>query len=375
MSLSKQKSSGFFSKAFNLPYLNQTRLKWVDYVKGIAIVLVVYRHVLIGIERSGINIPSYMVTANMIFYSFRMPLFFILSGLFINASLQKKTFKELFSIKLETLIYPYFIWVFLQVTTQIIFTDFTNSSRGLIDYTYIFYLPRELDQFWYLPALFNVTLVYAFIKSKLNPPVFFQIVFGLALYFTSPYLRDISIISDWMEFYVFFAVGDAVSHFLLNTSNQQKLKSPLLLVLSFPVFIFIQLYYLSKPESYFTSIATGRTEYIFIALAGCFMMIVFSLFIENFKQIRFLRIIGLHSLYIYVMHVFVFSFIRIILMKFLHIANPFVLLLSGITISIPVCIMIYNLLIKENILWFLFSFRKKQSITTNQKAYEQQSTR
>ncbi len=365
MSSNEHSSSGFVSKAFNLPYLNQTRFKWIDYIKGIAILLVVYRHVVIGIERSGIEVPSYMVYANMIFYSFRMPLFFILSGLFIHASLRKKTFRELVFIRFETLIYPYFIWVFLQISAQIIFTDFTNSSRGLIDYTYIFYLPRELDQFWYLPALFNVTLVYAFIKTRFKPAIYVQLILGLLFYYLSPYVRDFSIISDWMEFYLFFAVGDAIAGFLFNDTNQKKLKKSILLLVSIPVFILIQLYYLSKPESYFTSAFSGRTEFIFIALAGCFVMIILSLYIEDFKRIRFLRIIGFHSLYIYVMHVFVFSFMRIILTKFLHVDNPIVLLVSGIAISIPACIMIYNLLIKDNVLWFLFSFRKKLS-TTNQ---------
>ncbi|HEX3934682.1 MAG TPA: hypothetical protein VHW43_08380, partial [Puia sp.] len=43
---------GFLQKAFNLSILEKKRLAWVDYLKGIAIVLVVYRHVLIGSQRS-----------------------------------------------------------------------------------------------------------------------------------------------------------------------------------------------------------------------------------------------------------------------------------------------------------------------------------
>jgi fucose 4-O-acetylase-like acetyltransferase len=76
-----------YSKAFNLSVLQKSRLQWVDYLKGIAILMVVYRHVLLGIERSNIHIPDSLVNANMVFYSFRMPLFFILSGMFISSSI------------------------------------------------------------------------------------------------------------------------------------------------------------------------------------------------------------------------------------------------------------------------------------------------
>lgn len=67
--------SNFIYKAFNLEILKNSRLPWVDYLKGLAIILVVYRHVFYGIQRSGIVIPDLLVTANMLFHSFRMPLF------------------------------------------------------------------------------------------------------------------------------------------------------------------------------------------------------------------------------------------------------------------------------------------------------------
>jgi peptidoglycan/LPS O-acetylase OafA/YrhL len=44
-------------RAFNTPILQKKRLEWVDYLRGIAIVLVVYRHALLGIERSHVVVP------------------------------------------------------------------------------------------------------------------------------------------------------------------------------------------------------------------------------------------------------------------------------------------------------------------------------
>src|SRR5215213_1949504 len=117
-----------YSKAFNLPVLQKSRLQWVDYLKGIAILMVVYRHVLLGIERSNIHISESLMNANMIFYSFRMPLFFILSGMFISSSIAKRTLKQLVNIKFENLLYPYLIWAFIHVSLQILMGGFTNSD-------------------------------------------------------------------------------------------------------------------------------------------------------------------------------------------------------------------------------------------------------
>ncbi len=350
----------WLSKAFNLTQVNHSRLKWVDYVKGIAILLVVYRHVLIGLERSGLAIPSYMVNANMIFYSFRMPLFFILSGMFISSSLSKRPLNRLLYIKFESLLYPYFIWVFLQITVQILFSSFTNAERGLADYGYIFYQPRNLDQFWYLPALFNVTFFYLLIKTKLRPPASVQLLIGITLYFLSSYIHDFSMLSDWMEFYFFFALGDAVSQFFFKEKTQNFFKNPIVLIIAIPVFLLTQRYYLSNEEIYYLKEFSGKAEFIIISLIGCASMFFLAFRLESWNIFSFLRVIGFHSLFIYVMHVFAAAAIRIILMKVFHIFDPLLLTIAGIAFSITISIAFYNLLIKDNIFWFLFSIRKNK---------------
>lgn len=352
------------SKAFNLPYLQKSRYRWVDYIKGIAILLVVYRHVLIGIERSGISVSEYMKDANLIFYSFRMPLFFILSGIFISSSLAKRSFRQLTGLKFELLIYPYLVWVFLQITFQILLSHYTNSNRSWIDYTYIFYQPRNLDQFWYLPALFNVTIVYAFLKQRLKVSIEYQLALGLILYYVSMWAREISILSDWMDFYIFFAIGDAFSNILFKPQTQAKLKSNTVFIITIPLFLIAQIYFLKQPEAIFYETMGGKTSFIFVSLIGCFFMFILSFRLEDINRFHFLRVIGAHSLYIYVMHVFISSFVRMLFTKVFHITDAATLLVSGIVISILASIIIYNLLIRRGIFWFLLSYRKNGPAVT-----------
>lgn len=354
------KSEKWISRSFNLQQLQKSRLHWVDYLKGIAILLVVYRHVLIGIERSGIIIPSSLITANMIFYSFRMPLFFILSGIFISRSIAKRKTGELIFIKFENLLYPYLIWSFLQISLQIVFSGSTNADRGLVDYTYILYQPRNLDQFWYLPALFNTTVIYLLIKTKLHFKAWMQLSLGLVLYFLSPYFQKVSMISDWMEFYLFFALGDAISVFFFSKKAQDFLKKPVLILLIIPVFIAIQLFYLRNDEYYYINNAIGKIEFLGIALIGCFAMLLLAFRLQEWKILNFLRVLGFHSLQIYVMHVFIAALSRIMLVKLFGITNPVILLICCIGLGVAIPVIFYNLLIRNGIFWFLFSFHKKE---------------
>jgi fucose 4-O-acetylase-like acetyltransferase len=346
------KKQSLISKAFNLPALEKSRLYWVDYLKGIAIILVAYRHVLLGIQRSGLTIPDAYINANMIFYSFRMPLFFMLSGIFISRSLAKRSVKQFISTKFETLLYPYLIWVTIQVTLQILMTSFTNSDRTLIDYTYIFYQPRNLDQFWYLPALFNSTVIFVLLKKYVNGKWWLQIALGIGFYFLSPYLQNISMLSDWMEFYIFVAIGDAISEVFFKERVQSIFKNYLTLILATPVFIFAQVYYLNHQ--------TTQLQFLTIAFIGCFTMLSLAFIFQRLKVLPFLRIIGYHSLIIYVMHVMIAALARIFLMHVLHINNSIIILFTCIAIGAILPVIIYNLLIRDNILWFLFTYKRKR---------------
>lgn len=354
----RTKKESFFSKAFNLPALQKSRLYWVDYLKAIAIVLVVYRHSLLGIRASGIEVPETLESANLVFYSFRMPLFFMLSGIFASISLRKRTIGQYIESKFETLLYPYFIWVIIQITLQIILSNFTNSSRSLVDYTYIFYQPRNLDQFWYLPALFNAAIVYNLIKKYITKQPLLLMLIAVVFYFTSHYFQSVSMISDWMEFYIFFAIGDNISEMFFHEKAQRIFKNPLTFLLAIPFFILAQWFYLTH-EMYYQTTALMRAEFLLIALAGCFTMVPLAFLLQRWNILHGLRILGYHSLYIYVIHVMVAAFTRNFVVHVLGIHNVYIILISCISMGCIIPVLIYNLFIHNNFAWFLFTYKKR----------------
>lgn len=73
--------------------MSSGRLNWIDNARGIAIILVVYRHVFEGLKNTAVLsvTGNYQILENLqiTFFSFRMPLFFIITGVFIQRSIEK----------------------------------------------------------------------------------------------------------------------------------------------------------------------------------------------------------------------------------------------------------------------------------------------
>ena len=59
-----------------------TRIDWVDYAKGICIVMVVMMHSVLGVEKAAGD-TGFMHAFVMFAQPFRMPDFFLISGLFL----------------------------------------------------------------------------------------------------------------------------------------------------------------------------------------------------------------------------------------------------------------------------------------------------
>lgn len=98
------------------------RLDWVDALKGISILLVVYYHVV----RSSYSIPfelgiydrtlfdslNYFIVFKLV--PLRMPLFFLISGFLTSKAIINKTWGETFHSKIGIYIYIFLLWAIIQ---------------------------------------------------------------------------------------------------------------------------------------------------------------------------------------------------------------------------------------------------------------------
>jgi fucose 4-O-acetylase-like acetyltransferase len=348
--------------------MKASRLRWIDYARGIAIILVCYRHVFEGSKEAGVPVGDYnfLEYANIFLYSFRMPLFFIISGLFITRSLQKKGLKLYVEGRARAILYPYFVWGMLQLTLQMIFTKYTNGHPTASSYLNLLYQPRECAQFWYLYALFNVSVLYAFTKYFLKLPPVYNIVVGIIFFYLSSLIYQQNIRTglafDILHYYIFFAVGDFLGSYLLDEKNKKYLESGKLLLLILIPFGVGQVYFLLENLSH----TTGKYMHVefyqpfvflLIALVGCVFVINLSFYLQKKNYLKWLTVLGRNSLYIYVSHVIVFSFVRIILNKFFGIQNVAIILLSGIMSGLFIPLLLYRLAVRLNLRW-IFTLEK-----------------
>lgn len=359
-------------KLFNTDIVNNSRLPWVDYARGIAIMLVLYRHIYEGISRAGLSEQkfAYLEHANIIFYSFRMPLFFILSGVFIGKSLKKRSVQTLIGTKFHTLFWPYLVWSLIQVTLQLLLANYVNADRTVNDYWYIFVFPRRIDQFWYLYALFNVSVLYIITREKLRFKIWHQLAIGLVAFLFSSWLSvkniDLGFGYDLLHYYIFFAIGDLLSDKILDKEMYAKYGSWKTFAILLPVFVVGQYYFLEKNlemQNYEYVEAYQPLLFAVIAVSGCAFMANIAFILQKYNTLKVLRIIGFHSLYIYVSHVLVASATRVMLVKAGITYVPLMLFIC-LVLALVIPIIVYNIAMQTGA-WWLYSLERPKPAKTS----------
>ena len=360
--------------------MKPARLNWIDYARGIAIILVAYRHVFEGAKQSGINIDEYKMLeyANIFFYSFRMPLFFIVSGIFISLSVEKSGIKKYIGTRARTILYPYFLWGALQLLLQMVFAKYANGQPDPSSFLHMFYLPRELAQFWYLYALFSVSMLYLLTKFVLKIPVWVNLVLGIGMFYLSALLyRGVlpenivvdalhhSFLFDVLHYYLFFVIGDMAGKFLLSKEFREIATEGKYLFVLLVLFIAVQSYFLvanlnNEAAKYMYVEFYQPFVFIGISMTGCTFMIFLTCWMDKKKIMPWLTVLGKYSLYIYVAHVIVFAAVRTIMTHFLHINDAVIIIFTGMLFGITVPVFLYRLAERFNMRW-IFTLEKQKT--------------
>lgn len=354
------------------------RLNWIDYARGIAIILVAYRHVYEGAKQSGINVDQYKMLeyANIFFYSFRMPLFFIVSGIFISLSVQKSGIQKYISTRAKTILYPYFLWGGLQLLLQMVFAQYSNGQPKPSDFLHMFYLPRELAQFWYLYALFNVSMLYLFTKFVLKIPPVANLILGIVMFYLSAVVYQENIptgfVFDILHYYLFFAIGDVAGKFLLSQQFRNIASSGKYLAALFIPFLAVQTYFLlqnlnQQAAKYMYVEFYEPFMFIFISLVGCLFMVFLTCYMDKKGVMKWLIVLGRYSLYIYVAHVIVFAGVRTIMTRMLGIDDALVIIFTGMLAGITIPVLMYKLADRFNMRW-IFTLQKKKERSSGNNA-------
>jgi len=350
--------------------LKEKRWLWIDYDKGISIILVGYGHCYAILQQHGLALDNYPFFnyIGVFLYGFRMPLFFIVSGLLIGKSLTKKGLSAYIGDRTNNILYPLCIWGFIQITLQLITARFTHNDVEPLNYLNLIINPRRTGHFWYLNALFCIGVIYALLKTKLKLRPVWQVILGLVFYCISSYLHVYNIgagfLTDIFEYYFFFALGDLISNMMLDEKNIRRFSSwkiffPLLALFLTIQYIFTQINL--KPTLDGINYVENKLPFFYLleALVGCTISVNFSFLLQKYRALTFLRIVGFHSLFVYCMQIITMTIVRTICMSILHINYVPALILIVWPSGIILPIFFYNFCLKYN-LWWLYTFKKPE---------------
>lgn len=268
--------------------MSKNRIEWVDYAKGISIILVVLFHA------SSRNLDSIFFhpvidDINEYFRLFRMPLFFFLSGIFISKSL-RVSLKDFIKSKVMYLLYLYILWAFIKYILL-------DLSRYLIS-SDAEYLTRILTIFTSPPATlwFIYALAIFFVISRIvrNFPwiAFVLSLIPYALSIQSGEHFDLTFLDNLARYYPMFLLGHLSLEVLRKISSKVKVYHLALVVLSF---------YLSG-QVLGSSLDSNFVVILFMNIFSILSGIIVSVLLTRTNHFEWLSYVGKNTLPIYVMH-------------------------------------------------------------------------
>ncbi|GAA3748747.1 acyltransferase family protein [Terriglobus aquaticus] len=140
------------------------RSELIDAARGLAIILVVIGHTSQGMTSRGLWQGSSLdVRIYEWMYSFHMPAFFFLAGLFATGSLRKRGLPRFLRDRVSTLLWPYFLFELLNLVIFRVGAHVTHKLQPA--WTAVAWTFFTAAGAWFLPTLFFALAVFAIVIS------------------------------------------------------------------------------------------------------------------------------------------------------------------------------------------------------------------
>ena len=340
----------------------QNKNPTIDIARGIAIILVVYGHV---IEHSMApwSEDFFQNPIFKIIYTFHMPLFVFISGYLMADSLNRHSIKEVLKSRCKSLFIPFVSLAVLGSIVMYFLNILFGNNTGRVDF-----LGQLADQLllkpsvWFLFTLFALSCLLLFSKTleKRAGVIIFAPIYLVLM--VIPH-NDYGALYYIKWFYLFYVAG-----YFLNKANitipNASLKT-IIFIVSLILFGWLiydwntnDYIYINKMNLLSGHCVAGILRIMYRCVMG-FLGISIIFYISNFlsksKLSFFLGLIGIYSLDIYIVQMFIVEGIypRLIYKAGIHqdFNNPYILyIITPIVtmIFVGICILISKLLIRKS---------------------------
>ncbi len=330
-----------------------TRTNWVDYGKGIGIILMVYGHLLSSAYHGGIKVPGhFFALSDSILYGFHMPFFFFLSGIFVESSFRKRGAKNYLLDKFSRIAYPYIIWSILQVSVEVLFSSQTQQGATIFDLLAVVY--RPWGQFWFLYALLLMHITYALFSNfgKYTIPLMFIAAIVLFCY---PLPIDIMAAPGFCTHFIFFAGGVMLAGKIIGA---EKINIPFWGVILLLAALIGSGYFIFENLISPTRLADRSHLFYFLYLSvlGIIACSALAQYLAEKNIAQFLQVLGTYSLQIYLVHMLAGVGIRMALLLVFGIQNWAAHIIIGVTFALVTPILMQKISDRVNFP-YLFELR------------------
>lgn len=309
------------------------RIAWLDASRGLGIILVVTFHAVGGMLQAGLlSREGFLSDAFYVVYTFHMPFFFYISGLLLKDRLQKSP-KLLVSSSVKKLLYPYFLWGYIQVLIIFSLGKLVNSpiSLGWLDLISPLWSPPS--QFWFLYTLFFLQLIAVVSLTLWND----FILFGMAVLFRIAVSIFVSpdVLSSIGLFDIFYAAGVITGPRMKQWAD--NIKSPgLISAVLFALTICLAVANLRSGVWYWSLYTMPA------AILGTLALLTLSV-VPQVGSNPLFGLLGRRALTIFLAHVLCVAGTRIVLVKILHIESVWVVLPLAVLLGLTLPVLFYNL--------------------------------
>jgi uncharacterized membrane protein YcfT len=261
------------------------RVDWVDYAKGICIVMVVMMHSVLGVELAT-GTTGFMHVLVAFAKPFRMPDFFLISGLFLPLVIDRD-WRAYLDRKVVHFAYFYVLWVTIQFGFKApAFAAETSWRDACLLYLESFIEPFGTLWFIYLLPIF-------FVVTKLTrriPPL--AIWLAAALLETARIATGWTAIDEFCARFVYFYSGYLFADYVFALSDRAR-KHPSLALAALAAWAFVNA----------SLVARGASEWPMISLllgfSGACAIVTMGTLLARVHWLNFLRFCGEHSIVIY----------------------------------------------------------------------------
>lgn len=267
---------------------NDSRIAWVDYSKGICILLVVMMHSTLGYGEL-VHDTGWMHSAVAWAKPFRMPDFFMLAGLFLNLSLFGSKLSY-FDRKVLHFAYFYILWLAIQTVVFEVSVLLQDPLAFVGIFLKALVIPES--SLWFIHAL-AVFYIITWLVRHVPTFYIFAIAAGLQVAHSTGLIdTGWSVTNRFMEWYVFFFVGYAASKYIFEFAKwvQTDSLTSIGLLAGWVLMntLFVHLGLASLP---------GIS--LLLGFAGAFAIVTIGVFLTGHRFAEALRHAGKYSIVIY----------------------------------------------------------------------------